>query len=690
MLLVATPPRIKPAVIYSIQNEDPEALTGLRTGVPMALERVVGKCLAKDAGQRYQHVDEVAVDLRALDVSARSLSRVSATMPLATGIAHPARGKQALLLSLLAGLILGGVATSSMIWILSGSDTARPRASRVTITVPSEQSLRQGNYLPIAISPDGRQYVMVVDPVDGPSQLYLRSLDHFEVVPLPGTEDGIQPFFSPDGQWVGFWADGALHKVSVKGGPPIKICDVPIGFRGASWGSEDTIILGGVNSGLARVSASGGPPVVITNPNKDRGEDYHAWPEVLPGGRAVLFNIHTTGAGEENSDIGVLSLETGQWRILPETQGAKQPRYLDSGHLVYARGGDLFAMRFDASARMPLGSSTPVLDGVNTRFFAGMALVDFGVSRTGSLAYVSAAKKESQLVFVDRQGGQKPLTMEPGNLRYSPALSPDGEQLAISYNPDFGSSDIWILDLDRGTFTPLTTDAPNIYPVWTPDRSRVTFASFKSGSFNLYWKLADGSAEAEPLLTRAYGQFAESWSPDGEILAFREANPNSGWDIWMLHRDGVRAPEHLVVTPFNERSSAFSSDGRWLAYESDASGRYEVYVQPFPGPGRRSRISTNGGREPVWSPDGNELFYHTGDSMMVVTIETDPVFRSSVPRSLFAWRFQSDEANPYDEYGVTPDGTQFVMVGGNQETFVEVNVILNWFEELERMVPMEQ
>jgi len=672
------------AVVYSILNEDPEPLTAVRTGVPVELERIVTKCLMKDPKLRYQHADELAVDLRAMDVSASRMSRVSATRPLATGIARRARWKQALLLSLLAGLILGGVATSSLIWNLSGADTAAPRASRLTITVPFEQVLRQDRDLPLAISPDGRQFVLVVDRVDGPSQLYLRSLDDFEAVPLPGTEDGIQPFFSPDGQWVGFWADGALQKVSVKGGGAIRIGDIPIGFRGASWGSEDTIILGGVNTGLSRISAGGGPPVVITNPDKDRG-GYHAWPEMLPGGREVLFYI----AEGETPGIGIVSLETGQWRILPEMQGAKQPRYLDSGHLVFARGGDLFVTRFDVGAGMPLGSSTPVLNGINTRFNAGTALVDFAVSRSGSLAYLSAAKKENQIVFVDRQGGQRPRATEQGNLLYRPALSPDGEQLAISYSTSyFESSDVWILDLGRGTLTPLTTGREaSIRPVWTPDGSQIVFASFKSGSFNLYRKPADGSAEAELLLRRAYGQFPESWSPDGKILTFNEANPNSGRDIWMLHRDGVQAPETLVVTPFNESSSAFSVDGRWLAYESDASGRYEVYVQPFPGPGRRSPVSVNGGYEPVWSPDGKELFYHTSDSMMVVKIETDPVFKSSVPSALFAWRFQPD--GPGGEYDVTPDGRQFVMVKRNQETFVEVNVILNWVEELERMVPAE-
>jgi len=559
---------------------------------------------------------------------------------------------------------------------------ARPLmgVSRVTITVPSKGALGGGGDPPVAISPDGRQIVFVVDPVDGPPQLYLRSLERFEAVSMPGTEDAVLPFFSPDGQWVGFWADGVLQKVSVRGGAPVKICDLPIVFRGAGWGPDDIIILGGSNSGLARVSAGGGTPVSITNIDIDRGEDYHAWPDVLPGGEDVLFTIHRTEAGE-NSDIAVLSLETRQWKILEGTQGGMQPRYVDSGHLVYGRVGGLFAMRFDASTLTSVSESAPVLNGVHTRFNAGLTLSDFAVSRTGTLVYVSASPDQNEIVLIDRQGKQTLLTSEKGSYRYRPHLSPDGERLAFSYNLGSGSSDIWIQDLRRDTRIRLTTDGGNIRPIWTPDSSRVTFASFKFGSFNLYWKPADLSAAAVPLLTREYGQFPVSWSPDGQFLAFVEINPDSGADIWVLHRD-VAEPDPVVVTPFNDRSPAFSPDGRWLAYQADESGRYEVYVQQYPGPGPRWAISTEGGEHPVWSPNGGELFYRAGDSMMSVEVETAPVFASGVPSVLFKLPY-----SPYYEYDVTRDGSQFVMVTGNQEALVELNLVLGWLEELNRLVP---
>ncbi len=562
------------------------------------------------------------------------------------------------------------------------SSITRPlrEVSRVTITVPSESVLGRGAYPPVAISPDGRRLVFVVEPVDGSPQLYLRSLEQFGAVPMPGTENAVSPFFSPDGDWVGFWANGMVQKVAVEGGAPIKICDLPQTYRGASWGPDDIIILGGNNTGLEQVSAGGGMPMTITNTAIDQSEDYHAWPDMLPGGEAVLFTIHRTSAGA-NSNIGVLSLDTGQWDILEGTQGGIQPKYVDSGHLVYVRGGGLFATQFDALALTPVSVSVPVLDGVHTRFNAGMELADFAVSRMGSLVYVSAAPAQNEIVLLDREGKQTLLTSERGSYRYRPHLSPDGERLAISYNPGPGTSDIWIQDLRRETRTRLTTDGSNIRPVWTPDSSRVTFASFKLGSFNLYWKLADLSAEAVPLLTRAHGQYPYSWSPDGQLLAFVEANPDSGFDIWVLHRD-VAEPEPVVVTPFNEHQPAFSPDGAWLAYESDESGRYEVYVRPYPGPGPRWPISRTGGQRPVWSPDGGELFYRTGDSMMSVEVETGPEFTFGVPSILFELPY-----SPYYGYDVTQDGNQFVMVTGDQEALVELNAVLGWSEELRRLAP---
>ena len=444
------------------------------------------------------------------------------------------------------------------------------------------------------------------------------------------------------------------------------------------------IILGGNSAGLSQVSAGGGIPVTITNIDIDRGDNSHTWPEILPGGEDVLFTIHTNEAGE-TSELGIVSLDTGQWKTLDGAQGGMQPKYVNSGHVVYGRRGGLFAMRFDLSGLSLIGASAPVVNGVHTRFNAGLDLADFSVSRTGSLVYVSASPDQNEIVSIDRDGKITTLTRDKGAYWYRPHLSPDGERLAVTYNPGPGSSDIWIQDLTRDTLTRLTTDSPNIHPVWTPDGSRVTFASFKSGSFNLYWQPADLSAEAALLLTREHGQSPESWSPDGQTLAFTERNPDSGSDIWVLNLDEPE-PFPVVVTSFNERSPAFSPDGRWLAYDSDESGRSEVYVQPYPGPGPRWLISTDGGESPVWSPvwspEGLELFYRTNDSMMSVKIDTVPTFTAGIPSVLIELPF-----TPFSMYDVTRDGQHFVMITENQKTLVEVNLVLGWRDELNRLAP---
>lgn len=535
-------------IIAAILKSDPD-WKDLSPSTPPKTRDVLRRCLEKKTRQRLRDIGDARIELE--EAATEPPTTFSDTeSKLAT--------RKRMLSLLVATALVSALLTGAIIWNLTSSGGPPRRASKLTMRVPSETGLADDSVTPVAISPDGRQLVLVVNPSDDPLQLYLRSMDEFEAFPMPGAENARLPFFSPDGRWVGFWADGALQKVAVQGGAPVKICDLPVGFRGGSWGPDDTIILGGENTGLRRVSARGSEPVAITTPNMERREDYHAWPEMLPGGRDVLFTIHLSGAGDDSA-IGVLSLEMGKWRILEGAERAGQPRYLESGHLVYARRDGLFAMRFDARKQEPVSLSTPVVNDVHTRFNAGLQLADFAVSRTGSLVYVAGAgENEKQIVMVDREGGQRPLVMEKGDYRFRPRLSPDGERLAVSYNPEPGPSDIWIQDLVRGVRTRLTLDGSNIYPVWTLACSRVTFSSFKSGSFNLYWQPADGSGEAEPLLERELGQFPSSWSPDGEILAFVESNPNTGSDIWVLHRDGEWEPTPVLVTPFNEGAPAFS------------------------------------------------------------------------------------------------------------------------------------
>jgi dipeptidyl aminopeptidase/acylaminoacyl peptidase len=412
----------------------------------------------------------------------------------------------------------------------------------------------------------------------------------------------------------------------------------------------------------------------LTVPDRNAGEISHAWPQLLPNGKGLIFDILTTADGWQ---MGALSLESGEWsHLFPASGGAV---YLPTGHLLYAQSGGLLTVPFDQDQLQVRGSSTPVLDGLAHEHVAGGRVSYFAVSSIGSLAYLAGGRlNEYTLSLVDRRGRSNPLREGVG---YDPRFSSDGRWLAAGQE-----GQVWIHDLERGTRTRLTEVAVNYVPVWTPDDSRVAFASYQSGMADLCWMRVDGSEGPELLLEREYRQYPQSWSPDGRILAFRETHPETGADIWVLSLDGDRAPQLVLGTRFNEDSPRFSPDGRWLAYTSDASGRDEVYAQPFPGPGREWRLSTDGGRAPVWSFDGRELFYRNGKQIMAVAVETDPTFGHQPPRLLFEYPNLVEDAWALT-FDVSPDGENFVLVGDERVKRTELHIVLNWVEELKQLVP---
>ena len=353
---------------------------------------------------------------------------------------------------------------------------------------------------------------------------------------------------------------------------------------------------------------------------------------------------------------------------------------------MFFRGGGLFATPFDLSEMELVGSAIPVLEDVFGGRNAGLYVGNFAVSRSGSLIYIPGGlgAGENRFVLVDREGREEPLPTEPRSYNYTPAVSPDGKRLAVVFAVRT-SGDLWVLDLERGTLTRLTSQDANISPRWSADGTRVIFAAFKrdTGSFDLYWTLADGSGEPEPLLVRDYGQFPTSSSRDGRLLAFRESNPRTGQDIHVLSLEGDRTASPFLTTSADEQDASFSPEGRFLAYSSNESGQYEVYVQPFSGEGGKSTISTGGGRWPRWSPQGDELFYLRGSTMMGVSVELEPNFRAGSPRPLFEGQYTQ-------YYDITPDGEHFVMVTRAQAELTEMNIVLNWFEELKRLVPTDR
>jgi serine/threonine-protein kinase len=397
----------------------------------------------------------------------------------------------------------------------------------------------------------------------------------------------------------------------------------------------------------------------------------------------VLFYIYREGVLED-AKVAALSLETGEVRILVEN--GTSPHYVPTGHIVYERAGSLMAVPFDVNRLQVIGSPAPVLEDP-VRVWAGEGYAMVSLSSDGLLLYVPGGDVARKLVSVDRQGMERPLT-ETSRGYSTPRLSPDGQQLAVTIM-DADGYDSWIVELTRGTLTRLTFEGWNSRPIWSADGERIIFGSNRvENIYNIFWKPADGSGAAEQLTMAAAYHSPTSISSDGKTIVFGQNSSTTGRDIGMVRLEGERQPEMLLQTPFDEHTGMLSPDDRWLAYVSNESGRAEIYVRPFPGPGGRVQISTEGGMQPMWSRDGRELFYRNGNKMMAVAITMEPELNPGKPEVLFEGGYQIG-GRISSNYDVTPDG-RFVMIRTDEKAApAQINVVLNWFEELKRLAPVE-
>ena len=578
--------------------------------------------------------------------------------------------------------------TAALFWFFFPPANENPRlVVRSSIPVAPAVHLESGNVgaTVLAISPDGTHLAFVAQK-DGETLLHVRSLERPEAVALAGTEGAHKPFFSPDGQWVAFFSQQKLKKISVTGGNPQVLADAEAGVGGA-WSQDGMIIFTPIpGSGLVRVAANGGPVEVLTTPDADRDEAGHLLPSFLPGERDVLFSIELAGKSFAEAQIAVLSLDTGRFKVLID--GAFFARYAASGHLVYGRDGAILAAPFDPSSLELTGPAVQVVDDITWTQEEGAKHFDF--SRDGSLAYVrgGVTSLDSNLVWVDRKGVSKVLPAPPR--RYAqPRISPDGSRVAVEI---VGANDhVWLLDLARGTLTRQSFDNENLIPVWRPD-GRAVAIGFHTVDHppNLRLLSMDGSGTREPLLESELTQFPTSWSPDGDRLAYIERSLETGRDIWILQLEGDKRPIPFQATPFEETHAMFSPDGEWLAYVSDETGRSEVYVRALNGT-EKHQVSSGGGTEPVWARNGRELFYLNGNKMMTVAVETQPTFRPGATQLLFQ---KASAEDPFSQlnatYDVSPDGRRFLMVEPvDPFRATEITLVLNWFQELKRLVPGE-
>ncbi len=639
----------------------------LPAATPVKIRDLLRRCLQKDVNRRARDAGDVRIEV---EESLAAPATPEAVKP-AKGIR--ALGRRAFIFSL-GALLIGAAIASLAVWNLKPSPPQRVTRTVINL-LPGQQLAVFENGSALAISPDGGLLAYIATQ-GGVQQLYLRAMDSLEAKPMAGTEGAIDPFFSPDGQWLGYFAGGRLKKISVTGGAALTIGDA-VQPRGASWGGGDKIAFAPTGaSAIQQVPDAGGAPQPLTR--FEKGEGSHRWPDFLPGGKAVLF-----ATGIDGGQIAVQSMETGERRNLA-TGGF--PQYAQSGHLIYTQAGTLMAVPFNAQRLTATGTAVPVLEGVLQSAVNGVA--QYSISATGSLVYIPGGTQGDQrrLVWVNRTGTEAPLAI-PGNSYEAPRVSPDGKRIAMSIQGQ--ETQIWLYDISREALSRLTFQKKlNADPTWTPDGKRIAYYSNMEGPVNLYWQLADGSGGPERLTTSDYFQNPNSWSPDGQLLAYHEVNPTTQRDIWVLRLKDRKA-EPFVRTPADESAPRFSPDGRWLAYVSNESGHFEVYVQPYPGPGGKWQISTNGGTEPVWNPNGRELFYRNGEKMMAVDISSQPGFSAGKQKMLFEGHYlPTTVAQP--DYDVSPDGQRFLMVKPSEQTQTapaQINVVLNWFEELKQKVP---
>jgi serine/threonine-protein kinase len=644
---------------------------------PSAIRALLRRCLDRDPRERI-------ADLGA----ALFVIKEQGTLEAEPGRGEPARTRWRWVAVVgSAALFVAAVATATVVWVAT-RPAAAALVTRTTLTTSGAAALnfRQGFARHLAITADGTRVVY-----GGTNQLLVRALDRLEPTALGGIGVPSGVFVSPDGQWVGFF-DGntALKKVSITGGPAVTLTGTDgTGPRGATWSEDGTIVYATSlpATGLLRVASAGGPPTVLTNPDRAGGEADHLWPEFLPGGQGVLFTIGAATGGPENAQVAVLDVRTGTYKTV--LRGGQHAHYVSTGHLLYGAVNTLRAVPFDLGRLEVTGPPVPIIESVVTTSDGGL---EMAVSVTGTLVYVSGRDigTERLLAWVDRMGREEMLAT-PTRAYLYPRMAPDGSRVALDIRDQ--EQDIWIWDIARQTLTRLTFDpALDEYPVWTRDSRRIIFHSGREGVINLYWQAADGTGTVGRLTKSANPQAPYSISPDGTALVLREDSPQTRSDLlWLSLAPGSHVPRPLVQTMYREANGELAPNGRWLAYQSDESGRDEIYVRPFPDvSGGRWQVSTSGGRTPLWARTGRELFYRSLDgAVMGVQVQSGPGWRSGPPAQILPPRYYDGTGLIGRTFDISSDGQRFLMIkeSGSQSESSQVVVVQNWFEELQRLVP---
>jgi serine/threonine-protein kinase len=685
---------VSETLAHVILNEP--RLDVLPAATPPRVRRLIARCLTREPKQRLQAIGEARI---ALDEALAGVEEIVAVAAAPAALPAPPPWRRALPWAA-AGFSL--LAFALALWRPWDSAPAPRSVVRLSVELGSDASLVPGTLGSGAvISPDGKRLAFVGRTPNQQPQLFIRPLNQLKATPLAGTEGVHGPFFSPDNEWIAFFAGGKLKKISVQGGAVVTLCDAA-GDRGGSWGDDDRIVFAAGNrEGLSRVPSAGGKPEPLTELDKATNEITHRWPQVLPGSKAVLFTTHNAGSAFDNATIVVQSLETKERKIVQ--RGGSYARYLRSGHLMYMHEGTLFAAAFDLDRLELAGQPAPAVEEVITTSGTGSA--QFAVSETGLLLYAPGRGTGGgwPILWMDKEGKTTPLRTDLA-VHLNPRFSPDGTQLAVDV-PDSNNfnRDVWIYDWRRDALTRFTfSDVLDADPVWTPDGRRIVFRSEQGGTpANLYWKRSDGAGDVQRLTESKNAQVPGAWRPDGKTLAFFEQRPDTRWDIMILPMEGDEKsgwkpgkPTVFLSTPFLEVTPAFSPDGRWLAYGSNESGRFEVYVRPYPGPGGVKQVSIDGGGHPTWSPNGKEIFFRTPDHKIMVATYSAAGEAFRVDKPLLWAPAELTDLGTNRNFALHPDGKRFAVLKSSESQSEvrrdKITVIENFFDELRRIAPQSK
>ena len=657
------------AIVAKILTETPTPVRRRRESVPVHVEAAIQMALAKLPADRFATAAEFG----------NALVNPGFTIPGTAGIAVVAqsdgRWKRLALAAFGVAIVLAGAA----LWGWLRPFRLPPATiARTAIALPPGEQVRLAAYGRFAISRDGQKLAYASTRQTGGAQLVVRELSQLRATPIYGSEVAYSPFFSPDGNSVAFFTGSSLKAVSLTGAPPVTVADSGVTALGGDWGEDGFIYASSVN-GLVRISQSGGPIEHLTTRDERRGDFYHGWPQLLPGGKAVVFSIMRPTIGQRE----VTLLDLGTRKIRPLLKGVF-PRYVPGYLLFIQEDGSLAGVPFDVARLEPTGPPVALLDNLGFRTYG---VSDLAVSQSGTLLYMPGSAGTEYLSWVTRAGTYKEIDPSWTADFITHALSPDGKRLVVSMLKE-GPRDLWIKELDQGPLTRLTFEGQvNERPEWSRDGKSITFISDRGGTTALYRQLANGVGKAELLIgaKQEPRSIAEGFlSPDGVWVVFRTASSEAGAGDILGLRIGIdSAPVPLVATTFSETQPVLSPDGKWLAYTSNESSRNEIFVRPFPNTGDgRWQVSIGGGHEPVWAHNGKELFYKSEtDHVMVATLTTTPSFAVQDRRTLFS-ATDYDTDTQHARFNLSPDDQRLVMSRKSSAAQTELILVLNWFEEL--------